>query len=279
MKKQLNQNIVLISGGSSGIGRIIVEYLAQQGHKVYAGARDYEKILSLNSIPNVQGVQLDITNQEDIDSAITSIEKNHGFIDVLINNAGIPGWGAIIDRELDYFKRVMNVNVWGMIRLTKACYHLLRKSRKFPIIFNISSQGANYAFPFWAPYHISKYSVRALSDSLRREFLPHNIRVCELQLGPFKSEAFSKQVDSFEEYKLKYVNSEFTPRVSKFFDKIIYNPRRKEKHPIIIAKLIAKVSTQKGYKVRYEPGKRRMVFMLLTRLPAKWVDRFILKMF
>jgi len=279
MKINSDQNIVLISGGSSGIGRVIVEYLAQKGHKVYAGARKSEDIISLNSIPNVNGIQLDVTNQENIDSAITLIKKNHEHIDVLINNAGIAGWGAVIDRDINYFKKVMEVNVWGMIRLTQSCYHLLRKSRRFPIIFNISSQGANYVFPFWAPYHISKYSVKAFSDALRRELIPHNIRVCDLQLGPFKSEAFSKQVDTLEEYKLKHTNSEFTPRMSKFFDKIVNNPNRKEKPPIIIAKLIEKLSSQKGYKVRYEPGKRRIASMLLTRLPAKWVDYFISKMF
>ena len=107
--------------------------------------------------------------------------------------------------------------------------------------------------------------------------LPLNIRVCELQLGPIKSQAFIKQKESLSEYKKNYKDSEFTPRLSNLFAKIIYTPERKEKSPIIIAKLIEKLISQKKYKVRYEPGKKRLASFLLTKLPPKWIDKYFLK--
>ncbi|NVM19937.1 MAG: SDR family NAD(P)-dependent oxidoreductase [Candidatus Lokiarchaeota archaeon] len=274
-----DKKIFLISGASSGIGNEIAKYLATQGNIIFAGARKESDIQELNQYENITGIQLDVTIPEQINSTINLIRNTYGYLDVLINNAGIPGWGAIMDLKPDYFKEVIEVNLIGYIRLSQAGYPLLRNSAKFPIIFNISSQGAKYAFPFWAPYHITKFGVRAFSDALRRELIPFNIRVCELQLGPFKSKAFEKQKQLLEDYKMKQIKSEFTPRLLKMFEMIVLNPKRKEKSPIKVAKLIEKLSSQLKYKVRYEPGRKRLASTVLTKFPPKWVDKMLLKKF
>ena len=171
------KRIVLITGSSSGIGKAIAEFLASKGNHVFAGARKKEDIARLNKIENIQGIQLDVTQSEDIDKAVKHIEIECGYLDCLVNNAGVMGWGSVVDRELEYFKSVFNVNVWGAVIMVKAFYPLLKKSRNNPLIVNMSSQGENYTLPFWSPYIMSKHAIKAFSACLRREMMTVGIRV------------------------------------------------------------------------------------------------------
>lgn len=142
------KKVVVISGTSSGIGYCLAQELAKDGHMVYAGARKKSDVERLSQIENIQGVQLDITKTEDINNLVVLLEKQENHIDVLINNAGITGWGGIIDRDMDYYRNVLEVNLFGHIQMIKSCYMLLRHSVSMPIIINMSSQGGNYAMPF-----------------------------------------------------------------------------------------------------------------------------------
>ena len=124
-------NIILISGASSGIGKNMATYLAKKGNVVYAGARKDTDLQDLNRIDNIFGIKLDVSIQDEINRVIETIRQKHGHLDVLINNAGIIGWGAIMNREISYFKKVLDVNLWGMIRLIQQCYPLLKKSNNY----------------------------------------------------------------------------------------------------------------------------------------------------
>ncbi len=116
------KRVILISGASSGIGKAVAEYLASQGNIVYAGARKYDDIKALNNIPNVRGVILDVTIPDQIKEVVGQIKREQGQLDCLINNAGVMGWGAVIDRNLEYYKSVFDVNLWGAVLMVKGCY-------------------------------------------------------------------------------------------------------------------------------------------------------------
>ncbi len=272
-----DKKVVLVSGASSGIGLAIVAHLAELGHTVFAGARRAEDIDRLSSINNVHGVRLDITIPDDILTLAEQIESSAGCLDVLVNNAGIPGWGAVMDRPLEYYRKIMDVNLFGHIQMVQTFYPLLRKSRSYPIIINMSSQGGNYAFPFWSPYHMSKFALEAFSESLRREFLPVGLRVAVIQPGAIASDAFRNQRADFEAYKTAS-SSEFSQRAARFLEAAFCNPARKEKEPKLVVDAVLHAIFSKHNRLYYQPGRRLIPDVLVACLPRKMVDRFLRKL-
>ncbi len=116
----------------------------------------------------------------------------------------------------------MNVNLYGTIRMNKRFYALLRKSKRNPLIINMSSQGGKYAFLFWGPYHMSKFALKAHSYSLRRELKLVGINVVVIQPGAIASQAFLKQKERLSDYEQE-VDSEFTPYVVQFLKRAFYD--------------------------------------------------------
>jgi NAD(P)-dependent dehydrogenase (short-subunit alcohol dehydrogenase family) len=226
---------------------------------------------------NVHGFRLDITCSDEIVSLARHIESSNGYVDVLINNAGVPGWGAIMDREIDYFKQVMEVNLFGHVQMVKAFYPLLKKSESSPIIINMSSQAGNYAFPFWAPYHMSKWALEAFSDCLRRELMPLGIRVAVIQPGAIKSEAFESQRDDFARYK-EQPASEFQSRAVVLLQQAFERPPDRAKDPQIVVNAVLHAIYHQNAKRYYQPGRRFLPDILAAKLPQKWVDWVLLKM-
>jgi len=268
--------VIVISGASNGIGLAIATQLGKMGNTVFAGARKEGDIEKLSSVKNVHGVQLDITKQEDIQVLAHHIELTIGHVDVLINNAGIPGWGAIMDREIDYFRRIMDVNLFGHIQMVQAFYPLLRKSTSSPIIVNMSSQGGNYALPFWSPYHMSKWALEAFSDCLRRELLPFGIRVAVIQPGAIASNAFSNQQEEFTKYK-EEKKSDFSHRTVKFLQAAFSRDPGKEKDPQVVVDTILHAVYNENNKPYYHPGRRLIPDIIAAKLPSKWIDKLLLK--
>ncbi len=266
--------VIVISGASSGLGLAIATQLGKIGNVVFAGARKEGDIGKLSSMKNVRGVKLDITSQDDILALAQQIESSAGCLDVLVNNAGIPGWGAVMDRTLEYFRKIIEVNLFGHIQMVQTFYPLLRKSRSYPIIINMSSQGENYAFPFWSPYHMSKWAFEAFSESLRREFLPVGIRVAVIQPGAIASDAFRNQRADFEAYKTA-ISSEFSQRAARFLEAAFCNPARKEKEPKLVVDAVLHAIFSKHNRLYYQPGRRLIPDVLVACLPRKMVDRFL----
>lgn len=271
---ETGNKVVVVSGASSGIGLAIATRLGELGHTVFAGARRVEDISRLSSLNNVQGVRLDITVLNDILTLARRIEADAGCVDVLVNNAGIPGWGAVMDRPLEYFRKIIDVNLFGHIQMVQSFYPLLKKSRSSPIIINMSSQGANYAFPFWSPYHMSKWALEAFSESLRRELLPVGIRVAVIQPGAIASDAFRNQREELEAYKAGR-SSEFTWRAVRFLEVAFNNPTRKDRDPQLVVDDVLHAIFDPKNRPYYQPGRRLVPDLLAARLPRKLVDRFL----
>ncbi len=269
-----DNKVIVVSGASSGIGLAIASHLGELGHTVFAGARQAEDISRLSSLKNVHGVRLDITVTDDILALASRIEASVGYVDVLVNNAGIPGWGAVMERKLEYFRKVMEVNLFGHIQIVQTFYPLLRKSRSSPIIINMSSQGGNYAMPFWSPYHMSKWALQAFSDSLRRELLPVGIRVAVIQPGAIASEAFRKQHGEFEAYKVGKP-SEFTSRAIRFLEAAFNSHTRKDKDPQLVVDAVLHAIFNQKNRPYYQPGRRLAPDLLVARLPRALIDRFL----
>ena len=176
---------VLITGASSGIGRLTAEQLAAEGYFVYAGARKAADIEALDNIDNVKAVRLDVTVQEEIDAAVRLIESEGRGLWGVVNNAGINVIDPLIEAEMSDLQFIFDVNVNGIFRVTKAFAPMVIESKGR--IVNISSIAGTLSggLPGYGMYFMSKHAVEAYSDQLAFEMAGFGVRVSAVEPGNF----------------------------------------------------------------------------------------------
>ena len=180
-----SSTVVLITGCSTGIGRVAALHLAQRGHTVVATARRVEDLADL-AATGCKTLPLDVTDEASMRAAVEAIEAAHGRIDVLVNNAGYSQSGAVESVPLARTRAQFETNVFGPLRLTQLVLPGMRRRRAGRIV-NISSMGGRLVFPGGGVYHASKYAVEALSDALRFELRPFGIAVVLIEPGLIKT--------------------------------------------------------------------------------------------
>ena len=177
----MEQQVVLVTGASSGIGRETAILLAKTGHVVYGAARRLEKLQELSKY-GVIPLVLDVTKEYSCQNALQQILNQQGTLDILINNAGYGFYGAVEDVPLTEAQRQLDVNVFGAIRLTQMVLPLFRRQHRGRVIM-ISSIAGRLTGPFGGWYHASKYALEALSDALRMETAGQGIWVSIVEPG------------------------------------------------------------------------------------------------
>lgn len=182
------QKAVLITGASSGIGRMAAERLAASGYFVYAGARQQSDIDALNQIENVKAVRLDVTVQEDIDAAVEFIESQGRGLWGIVNNAGVNVIEPLIEADESELEFIFDVNVFGVFRVTKAFAPMVIDSGgrivNISSIAGILSGGLNG----YGGYVMSKHAVEAFTDQLAWELAPFGVSVSAVEPGNFSTE-------------------------------------------------------------------------------------------
>ena len=180
------QKAILVTGASSGIGRLIAEKLAGEGHYVYAGARKPEDIKALSAIPNVEGIRLDVTKQDEIDAAVALVKKRGKGLYGLVNNAGVAVIGALIEIDPADVKFQMDVNVMGPYLVTRAFAPLIIESKGR--ISTIGSISGYLTGTLYGPYSMSKFAVEAFGEALASEMKRFGVAVSIVEPGSFKSD-------------------------------------------------------------------------------------------
>lgn len=180
------QKTVLVTGASTGIGRKITERLAAEGYFVYAGARKDKDLAELDAIDNVQSVRLDVTVAADIAAAVDTITKADRGLYGLVNNAGVAVIGPMMQSKEDDLRFVMDVNVFGPYRVTKAFAPLIIASKGR--ITTISSISGILSSPKVGIYSMSKHAIEAFGDALAAELEPLGVKVSLVEPGNFNSE-------------------------------------------------------------------------------------------
>ena len=165
------------------MGKATAKLLARNNFIVYAGTRHVQNLQELNQ-ENIFPIKLDITNQQSIQAVIDLICSKHKTIDILINNAGYGLVSTVEDVTEDEMYKQFNVNVFGVLRVSKAVIPIMRKN-KDGIIINISSFLGKIGLPLLTLYNSSKYAVEGITDSLRYELKDFNIRVHSIMPGFF----------------------------------------------------------------------------------------------
>ena len=177
---------ILVTGASTGIGRHLTETLAENGYHVYAGARKDKDLAALDALDNVTAVQLDVTNQDQVDAVVEMIKEKGTGLYGLVNNAGVGGGGEVVDTPIEDQTFVYAVNVEGVYRTTQAFAPMVIES-KGRIITTGSIAGTVSAFSGFSAYSGSKHWIEAYTDSLATEMEPHGVTVSVIEPGNYKS--------------------------------------------------------------------------------------------
>ena len=170
------EKVILITGGTSGIGLHAAKQLAAVGCRVYECSRRAE------GAEGMIHLQADVTDDTQIERAVQDVLAREGRIDVVINNAGFGISGAVEYTDTEDAKRQFDVNFFGMVRINRAVLPILHRQGHGRIV-NISSVAAPIAIPFQAYYSASKAAIRAYSLALQSEVRPYGIEVCCIMPG------------------------------------------------------------------------------------------------
>ena len=178
--------VALVTGASSGIGAATAESLRADGFVVYAGARRVDRMSPLEA-SGIRPRALDVTDDSSMTAVVDRILADEGRIDVLVNNAGYGAYGAFEEIPLDDARRQLDVNVFGLARLTQLVLPAMRAQRSGTIV-NVSSMGGKITTPLGSWYHARKFDVEGMSDALRVELAPFGIRVVVIEPGAIATE-------------------------------------------------------------------------------------------
>ena len=264
-----NDKIILITGASSGIGFDAAQILAQQGHKVYAAARRVELMEPLKAY-GVQVLRMDVTDETSMVQGVEAVIHAEGRIDVLVNNAGYGYFGAIENVPLEEARRQLEVNVFGLARLTQLVLPHMRKQGSGRII-NTSSIAGKMVFYMGGWYNVTKYSVEAFSDALRMEMQPYGIDVVMIEPGAIKTDwgpiAAKHLKESSSGTVYEEAGTQWANNMDWFYRTNLLSS------PSIIAKAISRAVNSRRPKARYCTGR----FSILGRIahalmPARWWD-------
>ena len=179
--------VAVVTGASSGIGAATAVALGRRGYQIVAGARRLTRVRRVIGDLGM-ALPLDVTDQESVDAFVATVSKSFGRIDVLVNNAGLAlGLTPIAQARDEDWIGMWQVNVLGLMRMTRACIPLLRKAKHGHIV-NLGSIAGFETYKGGAGYTASKHAVRAISRTLRLELNGEPIRVTEIAPGMVETE-------------------------------------------------------------------------------------------
>jgi short-subunit dehydrogenase len=177
------KKVILVTGASSGLGLATAKALQAQGHTVYGTSRDAKKIKDVPFKP----LTMDVTDDASVQTAIDTIIKAEGKIDVLVNNAGNGITGPLYAMPVDIAKKQFEVNFFGVIRVSSAVLPGMIE-KKQGLVINIGSLAGLFGLPYQGLYSASKFAIEGYSESLRMELQNTGIKVVVVNPGDFKTD-------------------------------------------------------------------------------------------
>lgn len=271
----MKEEVVLITGASSGIGFQAAIDLKNKGYIVYGAARRMDKLKQLEK-EGINILELDVTDEESMVNCINTITNQNGGVDILVNNAGYGSFGSIEDVELDEGKRQFEVNLFGLARMTQLVLPYMRSKKKGKII-NMSSVGGKVHTPFGGWYHATKFAVEGFSDCLRMEVKPFNIEVILIEPGGIKTDWGIIASNNLEKISGEGAYKKEANAVAKSLRKM-YTEGKGTSNPSIVSSTIVKAVLKKKPKTRYLIGANsKSLFFLKRILTDRAYDRILMK--
>lgn len=188
------QRTVLITGCSTGIGRVAALEFLGRGWTVIATARRIDTLSDLKD-KGCHVFALDVTDETSMVETLVEVRDHIGSIDVLINNAGYGMYGPVEQLTTAHIVRQFETNVFGVVRLSQLVLPMMRTQR-FGRIINVSSIAGRLSLPMGGAYHASKHALEAFSDALRYEVRPYGVAVSIVEPGPVRTPWASRAASS-----------------------------------------------------------------------------------
>lgn len=269
-------NIVLLTGGSAGIGSATAQYLMKQGYTVYAASRrGSENIDDNTSGGKIIGLCADVTIPESLESAVSRIMEEQGELSAVICNAGNGIAGSVEDTSLEEARYQMETNFFGVLNTIKACLPIFREQNHGKIIA-ISSVAAVAPIPFQGFYSASKSAIMLLMQSLSMEVKPYNIKCTCILPGDVKTDFTSSR---------KYTEASTLPssEYTNAMKAAVQTMEKDEQNgmmPIVIAKAITKVLKKENPKPVVVPHiTYKLLYLLIKLVPTSLKIWVISKMY
>jgi len=192
MSNNIKGKVVVITGASSGLGEATARFLSAQGASVVLGARRVERLQALTEELNQSGgkalaVPTDVTELNQVKRLVDTAVQTHGRIDVIINNAGLMPVSLLERLKVDDWNRMIDVNIKGVLYGIAAALPYMKEQKRGHII-NVSSVAGHKVRPGNVVYAATKHAVRVLSEGLRQEVKPYNIRTTVISPGAVSTE-------------------------------------------------------------------------------------------
>jgi NAD(P)-dependent dehydrogenase (short-subunit alcohol dehydrogenase family) len=182
-----DESVWFITGCSTGFGRELAKHVLERGYRTVVTARNPDDVKDLAAKGDALVLRLDVTDWTQSGEAVKAAEEKYGRIDVLVNNAGIGYIAAVEESEEDQVRRMFDINVFGVGRMTHAVLAGMRKRRQ-GFIVNFSSIGGLRSFPSLGYYNATKYAVEGLSEALWQEVEPLGIKVMLVEPSGFRTD-------------------------------------------------------------------------------------------
>jgi len=180
------KQLVAITGASSGIGAATAKLFSENRHPLLLMARRVERMEALN-FENCLCKHVDVTNLDEVKSAIAEATKVYGPVECLVNNAGVMYLGCPWEQAMDEWQAMVNVNIMGVMNGIRGVLGDM-VARRSGTIFNVGSLAGRKTFQKHAAYCATKFAVHALSETIREEVAQHNVRVITIAPGAVKTE-------------------------------------------------------------------------------------------
>ncbi len=260
------KKVVFITGISSGFGKSMSSLLASNGYTVYGTCRK-----PCETDPAVHVLELDVTSQEKVRQCISEVLVKEGRIDILINNAGMHTGGPVEMIPLDHIRQQVETNIMGIIYTIRAVLPGMRKNRSGTIV-NIGSIGGLMGLPFQGYYSMCKFALEGLSQSLRMELRPFNIRVIVINPGDFHTRNTANRINTGHTGNDHAYQQQFDKTLA-----IIETDENGGAHPDRLAEKMLEILSNKNPRYQYVIASfsQKLAVLLQRLIPEKWFDAIL----
>ncbi|MFN4245954.1 MAG: SDR family NAD(P)-dependent oxidoreductase [Brevinematia bacterium] len=266
----MNDNkVVIVTGGTSGIGKATAKILSENNYIVYACGRDLSKARDLEKM-NTYLEFLDLENEKTIEDLVNKVIDSYGRIDVLVNNAGYGIAGSVEDIPIEEARRQFEVNLFSQLRLSRMVIPIMRKQGRGRII-NVTSVASLIPSPILSWYSASKVAFSFMSFALRQEVKKFGIDVVEIAPSGINTNWPVVALSYLEKFSQNSMYSDLSEKVFRFFESSI----RHSPSPEVVAKKILKIINKNRTKPRYFVPSYASFFNVFVKLfPQSFWDKF-----
>ncbi|MCL6265709.1 SDR family oxidoreductase [Flagellimonas myxillae] len=264
----MDKKVVLITGGSSGIGKSVGTYLTEKGFKVYGTTRNPDNYPDFDSF---ELVQLDVKHPESVSNAVSEVISKAGRLDVLINNAGVGITGPVEETPHEEILNVFDTNFNGPVHMMKAVLPQMRKQGG-GLIINTTSIAGYMGLPFRGYYSATKGALNIITEALRMETKKFGISITNLAPGDFATNIaagrYHAPVTKGSAYEEEYQRS--LDLMNEHVDA--------GGDPMVVAKKVYQIIQKKKPKVHYPVGEftQRLSLVLKKILPDRVYEKLLL---